>query len=70
MKVRVGEKGDIVLEEVYNPIILETEEGNKLSVCMRDDTFEIGFKPLNNPWSWHRPDVESRLIHKIWERPK
>jgi len=42
MKIDTLEDGTIVLREVYNSIVLETEEGNRLAVCMRDAGFEIG----------------------------
>lgn len=41
MKIDVDEQYNLIAKEVVNPLILETEEGNKLSVCMRDDTFEL-----------------------------
>jgi hypothetical protein len=31
----------IVLKEVYNSVILETREGKKLYICMRDYGFEM-----------------------------
>jgi len=41
MYIDVGKSGELVLEEVYEPIILQTNDGTQLSVCMRDDTFEL-----------------------------
>lgn len=41
MKIEVDEEGSIVLREIYNSVLLRTEEGNTLAVCMRDDTFEL-----------------------------
>lgn len=48
MKITTTEDHSIQLEEVYNPIILKTSEGNTLSICMRDDTFEFGVKGVNS----------------------
>ena len=31
----------LVIKEVYDGVIFETAEGNRIAVCMRDDTFEI-----------------------------
>lgn len=31
----------IALKEVYDGVLMETAEGNRIAVCMRDDTFEI-----------------------------
>lgn len=41
MKIETNEQGVIVLKEVFSGVLLETEEGNTLGVCMRDDTFEM-----------------------------
>ena len=35
--------GTIRLKQVFNSIILETEEGNRFAICMRDNGLEIGF---------------------------
>ena len=31
----------IILKEVYNSIVLETREGKKLHICMRDSGYDI-----------------------------
>lgn len=41
MEIDVDESGQVRLKKVFNPIILKTEEGNSLSLCMRDGDFEI-----------------------------
>lgn len=41
MKISTNELYNIVLEEVYNPIVLKTKEGNQYSICMRDEGIEI-----------------------------
>lgn len=41
MEIDVTEKGFIQLKKVYNPVILTTEDGESMSVCMRDNGFEI-----------------------------
>ena len=41
MKIRAGSDGTIVLTEVFSGVMLETEEGNQLGICMRDDSFEL-----------------------------
>ena len=46
----------IVLKEVYNTILLETETGKQLYVCMRDGAFEISVDGKN--WSMtHNPNT-------------
>jgi hypothetical protein len=41
MKIDVNEQCQLVLKEVYNTILLKTEEGNTFAICMRDDTVEM-----------------------------
>ena len=31
----------LVIKELYDGVLFETEEGNRIAICMRDDTFEI-----------------------------
>ena len=33
--------GDLVLKEVHSSIILESEDGEKFAICMRDTGFEF-----------------------------
>ena len=42
MKIEVGEGRELVLRDVYNGIMFITNDGQKLSICMRDGGFEIG----------------------------
>ena len=62
MKIEVDEEFNLVLKEVFNPVILETEEGNKLAVCMRDDTFEITAPGSDRHW---RVNVETGEIFEM-----
>ena len=48
MKIETDESGTMVLKEVYNSICLETAEGKKLYICMRDWGFEM--KIDNGKW--------------------
>ena len=41
MEIEVGPEREIVLKKVYNSIVLETQEGNRFAICMRDDTVEM-----------------------------
>lgn len=45
MKIEVGDRGELLLKEVFNGVALETEEGNRLCIAMRDDTFEVTVTP-------------------------
>ena len=63
------EPGTIVLKEVFSGLLLETSEGNRIGVCMRDDTFEINVIPkgksgLKDESSWHRVDMQTGIIEK------
>lgn len=42
MNIDVTEDGIIRLKRVFNSIVLETEEGNRFAICMRDNGLEIG----------------------------
>lgn len=44
MKVEVGERGEIILKEIYNGITLESNAGEKITICMRDSGFEIDYE--------------------------
>ena len=41
-KISVTESGNIMFEEVFNSIAFKSPNGQILSVCMRDDGFEVG----------------------------
>lgn len=44
MKVNVNEEYSIQLEEVFNPIVLKTQDGEVMSICMRDSGFEFNYQ--------------------------
>ena len=46
MKIEVTQGGSILLKEVFNSVLFETVEGQKIAVCMRDGGFEIGINDL------------------------
>jgi hypothetical protein len=72
MKIEVGENREVVLKEVFNGVLLETEEGNQLGICMRDNTFEINVIPKgSNVWHWHRANMDTGEIefaHELQRR--
>jgi len=47
MKLDITEGGEIRLREVFNGVLFETKEGEKLGVCMRDGAFEVMLKDIN-----------------------
>jgi len=44
MKIEVNEYGTIVLKEVFNPIKLETKDGETLIITMRDSGYEVFYE--------------------------
>lgn len=53
MKIDFDQHNNFRLKEVFSGIILETEEGNAIGVCMRDDTFEINVLAKGDGISLH-----------------
>lgn len=43
MKISVTKEGDLELKEVYNSIVLITEDKDTLAICMRDTGFEFKY---------------------------
>lgn len=43
MKVTVTQEGDIKVTEVFNPLVLETEQGEQMVITMRDTGFEFSY---------------------------
>lgn len=44
MKVTVKEDYTIQLEQVFNPIVLKTADGEEIAICMRDSGFEFKYQ--------------------------
>jgi len=44
MKIEINEHGTIVLKEVFNPIKLQTKDGETLIITMRDSGYEICYE--------------------------
>lgn len=44
MKITVDEKNIILIEEVYNPIKLLTEDSEEMYIIMRDSGFEFTYQ--------------------------
>ena len=47
MKIETLRDGTLNFKEVFNGIQLETESGNKIGICMRDNGFEIIYQGKN-----------------------
>jgi len=61
MKIDVDEQGNIVLKEIYNSAILETAEGNKFAICMRDDTVEMTVVGSDR---WYKANMQDGSIEE------
>lgn len=48
--------------------MLETECQNRLSICMRDDTFELSVPSSNRRWRVNIEDGSVDLIHDPWTK--
>ena len=64
MKFEVNSEGGLLLKEVFSGLVLETGEGNRLTVCMRDDTIEM---QVVGTGRWFRADMESGEIFELAE---
>ena len=49
MKIDVTENGAIRFMEVYNEVVFEAASGQTLSICMRDQGFEIILSNIDTP---------------------
>jgi len=59
MKIEVAEDYTIILKEVFNSVVFETEEGNRFAVCMRDDTLEV---TVPGSEKWYRVNMATGYI--------
>lgn len=48
--------GTIRVKQLYNSIVLETDDGQRMAVCFRDGIFEFGFSktPRTDEYVWYR----------------
>ncbi|OPY16255.1 MAG: hypothetical protein A4E69_00275 [Syntrophus sp. PtaB.Bin138] len=43
MRISVDQERNIVLEEVFSGVLLKSDDGDKLGICMRDSGFEFSY---------------------------
>lgn len=66
MKIQTTSPCELLLTEVYSGLLLETDDGNRISVCMRDDTFEINIIPAGGDHcNWWRVNMQTGRIEKM-----
>lgn len=71
MKIDTNEEGYIVIRELFTGVMLETEEGNRLGICMRDDTFEINVMPKGDiEHCWQRVNMQTKNITRMSKEVK
>lgn len=58
----IGSESVLSLQDIFCDTVLETEEGNQLAVCMRDDTVELSVVGFDN---WYRVDMQTGRIEKL-----
>ncbi len=44
MKISVDEERNLLLEEVFNSVVLKTADGEEMAICMRDSGFEFKYQ--------------------------
>lgn len=59
MKIEVDRKGVIKIKEVYSDTVIETNKGNQLAICFRDDTVEMSVVGSDK---WFRADMKTGEI--------
>jgi len=62
MRIEVNNDGGLLAKEVFRGLVLETAEGNMLTVVMRDDTVEM---QVVGTGRWFRADMETGQIFEI-----
>jgi len=65
MKIDVDQHNNLRLREVYSGVLLETSEGNRIGICMRDDTLEINVLPKGkDTQNWWHVNMQEGTIEK------
>lgn len=58
----LADKSLFILKEIYADTVLETKNGNRLSVCMRDDTIEMSVPGFGK---WFRVNMKNGDIELL-----
>ncbi len=65
MKIEVNRDGVFVIKEIFGDTVIETKEGNRLAVCLRDDTVEMCVAGKN----FYRADMKTGEILQVSQAP-
>ena len=57
--------GGIVISEVFSGAYLETEEGNRVGFCFRDDTVEFHVLPKDGGNRWFRINMQDLTVEAM-----
>ncbi len=69
MKIEVTEDLGLLLKEIYSGVTFETSDGNRMTLCMRDNTFELSVTPKSGcPTRRFRVDMEKCEIDRTQSR--
>jgi hypothetical protein len=63
MKIKIGQNREIILQEIFCNVVLETAEGNQVAICMRDDTIELNIVKYHP--CWYRIDMQTGEVNKM-----
>lgn len=58
MKINATDKGEILLTEVYSGVLLRTNDGETMGICMRDSGFEFNY---NGDWYSAQKGVVTKM---------
>ena len=72
MKIDVTAEYNIRLRDVFSGVLFETDEGEKLGVCMRDGGFEISVKDTSiksDEEYYHTYSIIGGVIRQLDNQP-
>lgn len=61
MEIDIDPGNNMILKKIFNAIVIETEEGNKFSLCLRDSGIEIGALRKENKTKWISIDPNGEI---------
>lgn len=65
LRVETDEGGYVVLTEVFSGLIMETAEGNRVGLCMRDDTVEFNVIPATGGSKWFHINMQEMTVSPL-----
>lgn len=65
MKIRTDIDGGMTIEELFEGVMLETREGNKMGVCQRDFGYEVHLFGRDQFGPIFYVDLETREITRV-----